>query len=268
MSVGPLAAQGRGALPSRVAEAVRPLPGRVSGTVVDQATVDPLPGARVFLLLPDSGRVVAYTETDSLGAYTLPQVAPGSYRLRVQSIGYLPTTGPVDLNGDVTLTAALVPKAVDLEPVTVTVKRSESRVLRDFNRRKARGIGSFVTREDMAKGHVFQVTDVLSRTTRLHVVRNRYGDGMLFMRGRCRPQIYIDGVAVANSMSLDLALRPEDVEGVEVYSNAEVPAEYAHAACGAILVWTRVPQRVQGQGSWWKRLTLVGAVGGLIYLLH
>jgi len=67
-------------------------------------------------------------------------------------------------------------------------------------------------------------------------------------------------------MTLDLAVQPHDLEAIEVYGTASVPARYGSAACGVVLVWTRVPERVHGRGSWWKGLAVLGSLLGVIML--
>jgi len=62
--------------------------------------------------------------------------------------------------------------------------------------------------------------------------------------------LYIDGAMVMPDNRVDAfsALRPGDVEAVEVYrSPTELPAEAMGNACGAIYVWTRFGARVKSR---------------------
>lgn len=90
----------------------------------------------------------------------------------------------------------------------------------------------------------------------------RQGEASLFVRGTCRPQVYIDGSAIHQNVSIDMAVLPDDIEGIEVYSNATIPAQYAAmGACAAILVWTRPAVRGEAKKktSVWK-LIIAGGV--------
>lgn len=239
---------------------------RVSGKVEDLATGEPVSGARVRLVSVASGAQVAVVESDSVGEFVFPALAEGDYVVHVERIGYGEVEEAVRMEGraDLRLFASLVPDAVDLDPVIVTVGRRGSSVMDDFERRRALGFGSFVTREDIEKRHPFRVTDALRSIPGVRLVPGSFGDNALMLRGRCRPSIYIDGIATDPTASLDLSLRPDDVEAIEVHSTATVPARYAFEACGVVLVWTRVPTRVEGRAGWWKPLLVAGTLMGAL----
>jgi hypothetical protein len=61
----------------------------VEGTVVDAATSKPLPGARLRLELSPSEPV--YTKTDTNGRFLFSNLPAGSYSLKTQNPGYLPS---------------------------------------------------------------------------------------------------------------------------------------------------------------------------------
>src|SRR4029077_7505690 len=49
---------------------------------------------------------------------------------------------------------------------------------------------------------------------------------------------------------LDMLVRPEELEGMEVYPRNSSPAEFADfSGCGSIVVWTRVPPRRPWRGN-------------------
>ncbi|MDX1624056.1 MAG: carboxypeptidase regulatory-like domain-containing protein, partial [Gemmatimonadota bacterium] len=58
--------------------------------------------------------------------------------------------------------------------------------------------------------------------------------------GECRPLHFVDGVPLAE-FDLD-DIHPNDIEGLEVYSPASVPAQFKRKGtdCGVIVIWTRV----------------------------
>ncbi|WP_158022776.1 carboxypeptidase-like regulatory domain-containing protein [Hymenobacter coccineus] len=63
-------------------------PGQLAGTLLDQRTRQPLPFANVVLLrLPDS-TLVASAQTTENGAFVLAELAPSTYLLRAEALGY------------------------------------------------------------------------------------------------------------------------------------------------------------------------------------
>ena len=63
--------------------------------------------------------------------------------------------------------------------------------------------------------------------------------------------VYVDGGRMIRPFSVDFSLRPDDVEAIEVYHASEMPAEFGTTTCGAVMIWTRVPNRGTGtQFSW------------------
>lgn len=240
------------------------------GTVLDRMSDEPVLGAAVLLIRSDGVRALPQVETDSTGAFGFPEVPVGPYTLAIRRMGYQELTRGVLLQVQVRteITASLAPEAIDVEPVFVTVERRTSAAMIDFERRRALGIGQFVTRADIERRQPRQVSDLFRMMPGVRVVPDRLGDARLLVHGRCVPKLFIDGVASYEGMSLDIMLRPDDVEGIEVYTTASAPPQYARAACGVVVVWTRVPQRVAGRGDWWKPLSVVGGVIGLLVLIR
>jgi hypothetical protein len=62
--------------------------------------------------------------------------------------------------------------------------------------------------------------------------------------------VFIDGMQASmygNTFSVDDLVRPDDLEGIEVYSGASIPIQFVRDGpmgtnCGAIMLWTK--QRV------------------------
>lgn len=242
----------------------------LSGSVLDRQGDAPIAGARLLLQRRSPGSPASLIEADSVGAFEFPPVPAGPYTLLIRQVGYRDLVQELELGSDVRteLTASLVPDAVDLDPVIVTVERTAAPLLPEFEARRALGIGTFITREDVERRRPMRVSDLFRTVPGVRVVSDRLGDAHLMLRGRCTPKVYMDGVATSEDLSIDLSLRPVDIEGIEVYSNATAPVEYGREACGVILVWTRVPQRVDGSAPWWKPLLLLGALFGTFNLLR
>ena len=122
----------------------------------------------------------------------------------------------------------------------------------DFERRRALGRGTFITRDDVVKRNPLTLADML-RAVRGLTVRSAGGRTELrFARANariagpdCPPEIWIDG-ARAFDATVD-EVRPDEVEGIELYrSLGQIPAEYLSrsSACGLVLIWTRSPSRI------------------------
>ncbi|MDP2959609.1 MAG: carboxypeptidase regulatory-like domain-containing protein [Longimicrobiales bacterium] len=263
-------APGAGAARQGATQASRGVRGsgvRVSGTVVDGRTQEPVMGAAVRLVDAFGGRA-ASGESDAAGSFSLPPVPVGTYALSIQRIGYENGSGTLDLHeqADPSLTISLVPHEIDIDPLVVTVARSTS-VLADFERRRSMGSGSFLTRAEIERQRPHQVTDLFRMLPGVRIVPGRAGNAVV-LRGGCRPTMYFDGVAVDAGPSLDFSLGPDDVEAIEVHTTATAPPQYARNACGVILVWTRVPVRTHGHVPLWKGLLVVAGVLGVKLLIR
>lgn len=229
------------------------------GVVTDALTGNALRGVEVAAQHLSSGRVWR-TSVDSHGWFVVASLPHGTYSVHALRLGYEPFLDTLVV-GDrgPAVTLALTPAPFRLRPLVVSAPSRGRTYMEDFERRRALGLGSFVTREDIERRHPHLVTDLFRELPGVRVVLDRRGDGHLLVRGRCRPKFYVDGVAADDGPSLDMFLRPNDVEGIEVYSTATVPPQYARSACGAVLIWTRVPEKVYRQGPWWRGVAMGGA---------
>jgi len=242
----------------------------LAGTVRDRSGDRPVIGALVAITRAGADHPLAMVETDSAGDFAFPRVPVGTYTVSIRRIGYREITEDVllEARARTEITASLVPVAMSVEPVFVTVRRRGSQAMEGFERRRALGIGRFVTREAIEARRPRQISEMFRTVPGVRVVPDRNGDAHLLVRGGCVPNLYIDGVAAYEGMSLDLMLRPEDVEGIEVYTTASTPPQYARSACGVVVVWTRVPERVKGRGGWWKPLAILGGIVGVLNLVR
>lgn len=207
--------------------------------VTDSATNTPVVGARVA----SSG--LRYTAvSDATGRVRLRDLAAGRHQVAITHPQYAPRARTVDLVAGQTLrlAVALPATAVALDPL---VAEGRSARLQEFYERVERGTGYSVTREEIERRRPRRVTDIFRGIPNLAVA---YTGGRAQLRlGRssignrdCPPTYYLDGTRF-NPGNLDVELRPEVIEGVEVYPGNQVPARYRamDAACGVILIWTR-----------------------------
>ncbi|GAA4377640.1 outer membrane beta-barrel family protein [Hymenobacter koreensis] len=101
--------------------------GRISGTVIDAATKQPVEYATVAVLPATGEQPLDGAVADDKGRFAIKGLAPGSYRLSISFIGYGALVTPITLSeGKMSLdmgTVALTSQAKQLEGVTVTGER-------------------------------------------------------------------------------------------------------------------------------------------------
>jgi hypothetical protein len=230
--------------------------------VVDAADA-PIAGARVVL-----GTGAEGVSSES-GWVRLPAVQPGRVFVLVTRIGYRPTEFTLEVPaGGLEVDVELEPAPVAVEGVTA-VGRSENRHLAmgGFYRRKESGMGTFLTRDEIARTGSMRTSDVFRRVRGVRVVpagQNqyklqtvRYGLSMSQStspvsrqqrRGEetgasnfvCEMLVFVDGMQQKLDGIDDIQM--ESLEAIEVYrGSGEIPAEYKvlNATCGVVLLWTR-----------------------------
>jgi hypothetical protein len=211
---------------------------RVSGTVVDDASRQPLRSARVTAVgLP------APVSVDSLGGFAIAGAPRPAFYLMIRAVGFAPESLRVD-------PADLVRSPVEvrmrmlvsvLEPLE-TVSSSERGRFADFERRRAGRRGAFFTADQIRASNATNVAEVV-RSVRGVQLSCRPAEGCEVHMARaprgCPPQYFIDGHLV-NSFGSSTPIR--DIYGLELYVGpSETPAEFVgnSTACGVIAIWTR-----------------------------
>jgi len=242
----------------------------VAGTVKVHETGEALPEASVSLAaVGEDGHGMGTRITDSEGHFEFDRVPAGTYHLLVTFIGYhdLSDTLDVPARSDLSLDLALSVSPIELDPLVVVTSRVNPN-MEGFERRKALGFGTFITREDIEARHPTYVSQLLTTVRGVQVVpiRGSSGYGVL-LRGGCRPDIWIDGVRIRNDIAVDRMLQPDDVEAVEVYRGAEVPVQFEPTTCGAVVFWTRVARPGTGPGPNWKHVLIALGLAALGFLL-
>lgn len=218
---------------------------RLVGRVVSSITGEPLASAAVSLRRSRSGAV-----TDSTGRFTIPEAIAGEDTVEVRYIGYETSSVPLTLEPGVTTRVVLLlsPTVVRVAELEVQIERGEFRLgLREFERRKNKGIGYFISREEIERQKPRETSDLLRRVPGLRVGPSDTGPGsrtrITLSRDamQCTPAIFVDGLHLPNANVDDIIV--PDVGGIEVYTGpGQVPVKYASmasSACGAILIWTR-----------------------------
>lgn len=203
----------------------------------------PLPGAQVVVRGVGMGG-----STDGRGMLRLSSLPSGAQVLEARYLGYSPqSVQVVVVPGQVANVMLDLPvRPIELAEVRVRARRS---VLhgRGFYERKQSGLGTFISRDQIERMHPRFMSDVLRRVAGVSLQSTSLGGtSRASMRGnkvvgRCPIQYYLDGTMTA-FYNID-EIRPEDVEGLEVYRGAAtIPPAYnkGTALCGVILIWTRM----------------------------
>lgn len=196
----------------------------------------------------------AAARTDERGAFQLWTGEIDTVTISIRRLGYSAISALIAArNGQWdTVVVEMEQSSQRLAAVTVTgspVRRTLG--LRDFEERRAKRSGVFVTREEIAAHNTTRVSDVLRGRRGLTFVRLRNGYGVRFAahtgkRSNCTPDVWIDGQRI-KGLEVD-ELLPQDIEAMELYETiAGVPFEFtppdAAIPCGTIVIWTRIPGR-------------------------
>jgi hypothetical protein len=222
--------------------------GRIVGRVVDEATGQGMPNVEVLLNGPAERRVV----TGPDGRFAVPAVEPGATELTFTHLGYGTRTTSVAVEAGTILevSASLAMTPIELEPIEVRVG---SRYLErsGYYRRSVLAIGTQFSRQDIVAMNAVSMSDIIVRVPGVTTVMERGRTRIVTSRApsrldneACRVRTYLDGVPM-HDWDLEF-LRPEDLEGIEVYQGASTPIEYQYLVdpdgvypCGVALIWTR-----------------------------
>ena len=217
------------------------------GGIVSDSSGTGIAGANISV-----AGVAGHAISDANGAFRLSaSVEPGLYRVVTRRIGFRPDTLMVTVptEGDVDLRIRLVAAPQRIAPVVIAAARARySGRMRGFYERRDRGGGGrFFTAEDIAKQRPRAVSDLI-RTLPGTRISSVGGQNVITFRGmRCPPLIWIDGSpATAGYLDPDV-FAVTTLAGIEVYSGpATVPAELmwvrGKSSCGAIALWTKMPE--------------------------
>jgi hypothetical protein len=226
----------------------------VVGHVIADVTDAPIVAASVELL--DSYRNFHQRVfTDSTGRFVIEPGEPGTYHLRVHSIGYRSNTTPsfgVEFDDALRVRVVLSPEVVLLAPLEIHARSRpllRRMTMQGWEERRALGIGVAITRDRIEQRPGASVTDLLRLVPSVRVISSGgstdvtiQGAGQAIFGGTCRVQIYLDGRKFESDATTFDHLFAWDIEAIEVFRNlSELPAEMAgpESRCGVIAVWTR-----------------------------
>ncbi|MBJ12613.1 MAG: hypothetical protein CMG62_05985 [Candidatus Marinimicrobia bacterium] len=203
--------------------------GKISGTVIDQNTGEPLIGCNIIVQGTSLG---AASSID--GSYFILNIPPGTYSLRASMIGYSSVVMN-DLQVIVDLTARadfnLASETIEGEEVIVTAQKPTVRL-------DQTSMSAVVSSEDIENLPVTEVSDIIE--LQAGIVRSP--DGGFHVRGGRSSEVsfWVDGVATTDSYdgSSGLEIENSGVQEVQVISGT-FNAEYGQAMSGIVNVITK-----------------------------
>lgn len=219
----------------------------VTGEIV--SVPDNVPVADAALrLAPEDGDTAAAV-SDTAGRFVLRPGRRGAYVLEAEAQGLRSARSPAEFRlgeGDsLHVLVRLSADSVLARPVQVLAAVRMTAALREFYARAAQNrFGWFVTRAEIEEQHPFQTVDLLRRAPGIRILptRGTLGYGVRG-RGGCIPNVYVDGTrVVGGAAAIDFWIAPQDLEGIEVYTESTAPPQYGgrNSACTVILLWTRI----------------------------
>lgn len=233
--------------------------GRLNGTVVATQDGHALGGALVTIVGGPS------TRANEAGEWSFVNAPSGTRMLEIRALGFYPDRRYVHvLSGAAPVHVSLSTLEAVLDTVKITSNRLSSRDRTGFADRRHNGPGRYFTSSDIAKrpatfaSDIFKTipgirlgyaSDTLATDMAIAISPDdvSLADRRILMRGIagdwCAPAIFLDGVHMHQfgADDLDGWLKPADVAGIEIYSEATAPNEFGQgrSGCGSIVIWKK-----------------------------
>jgi hypothetical protein len=219
--------------------------GKVAGQIIDKRTGEPLPGANVLLEGTIQGAA-----TDINGEYYIINIQPGTYKIRVEMIGYRTLVfEDINISVDHTtiLNADLLPQVVESDQIIV-VTAERSQIQKDLTSSEMT-----ISAKTIEALPVRSVADMVS--LQAGVVRDASGE--LHIRGGRTTEIsyMVDGVQVIDPTNRRSGINIDDqaIEELKTITGT-FNAEYGQALSGVINIVTK-------RGSDQFKINVIGYLG-------
>src|SRR5471030_1485069 len=217
---------------------------KISGTLTDSLTHEPIPFGTVTLLNQQTKAPVKGIQTDSIGHFVLENVPAGTFTLRITYVGYNnifkenilinPATGDLNL-GTLLMTAS---KNSLLKEVTITAKKE---ALQNVDGKKVFSVNQSL----VSKGG--NAADLLQNVPTLQI--DAYGN--VSLRGSTNVKVLVDGkpsiIADGNIARILQSIPASAIESIEVIPNT--PANYDANGEGIINIILKKNSRPGLNGS-------------------
>jgi len=189
-------------------------------------------------------------ETDSGGRFELTGLPSGPVDVVVRRLGFSPAKIALDLrDGELRdIRVLLSPVAMVMDSISIMAEAPEvEKAFGGFESRKARGFGTFITREQIEKKNPRVTTDLFRSVSGVKLVREDGTPTVVSTRlgstAYCPVRYYIDGTSYPlYGQSIDIMVQVVDIGAIEVYpGGATVPPQFGgrESACGVVAIWTR-----------------------------
>lgn len=192
--------------------------------------------------------------TDARGAFRLWTTDVDTVTISIRRLGFSPVSALIAARGQrwdtVVVELERLPQRLAAAEVRAAANRRRLG-LRDFDDRREKGLGEYVTRSEIEARNTMRTSEVVRGLRGVNLVRLRAGGyGVRFAaysvrQPNCTPSLWLDG-QLARGMEID-DLTANDIEAIELYENwSSTPVQFIRdraQPCGTIVVWTREPGR-------------------------
>lgn len=243
----------------------------IGGTVMIDPSEKPLANAEILIAALNRS-----TRSDSAGNFLLTGLPAGRHSTTVRLVGYEPSVSEITIGATQKFEAdfLLKPTATKLAKVDVkgTANGAWTIKLKEFEERRATGVGKFLTEDDFANeggrslGSVLAVkiagVKVVQQNGRQWIASLRGGMKVMCRGGpdctpemekiplACYMQVVVNGIVRFNGTGQQpmfdaSVLDTKDIIGVEFYTTATTPLQYNATrgnnmgSCGTIIIWTK-----------------------------
>lgn len=220
--------------------------GSLSGTVTDQNTGDPIPGANIFIEELERG-----TATDADGEFVIDDIPYDTYVISITFVGYQDYTEQIEIDeAETTVDVSLSSDAIGLDEVVVTgvggeTKREKTTFTIDRVRSDQLENAPTASAGESLTGKVAGVSVVrTSGTPGSGTNITLRGTGSV--QGSNQPLYIVDGVILSGS---DVDIEPQDIEDIEVVKGAAAASLYGSRAQNGIINITTKSGSALGLGE-------------------
>jgi hypothetical protein len=207
----------------------------VTGRVLGDAG-QPLTNAQVRLI--GSTRSAA---TNDDGRFRLRGVPAGTQGLEFAALGFYPTRRRIDVRPGIeaTVEVGLRRLAAVMDTIRVIAQRQHmARRFSEFEKRRARGNGHYLTEEQIQSRRAFYTTDLFRMVPGVRVVGSAHDARLTGSRGaRACAVLYLDGMRLHDNDAN--VVTPGSLYGIEVYSSGFAPPQYFSGGCTVIVLWSK-----------------------------
>lgn len=195
--------------------------GTIKGKVVDQNNSETIIGANVNIQGTSS-----YATTNIDGIFEFKNVAPGTHRVSISYIGYVPIVidAPVEPGNDVVLDISLTPESTQIDAVVITGrvnKQNEQALIAE--RKNATIVVQKIGAQELDRKGVSNVSEGLTKVSGVSMV----GDKTLFVRGLGDRynNATLNGLPIP-STNPDVKVIPLDIFPTSIVENIAVVKSY------------------------------------------